>query len=535
MTATFRVVVADDSPDDRADVRRQLLRGSERRYAFVEAETADATVRAVLDDPRGPPACLVLDYHLPDADAPEVLAALARPEGGCACPVVVLTGGDGRLAGGAVLRAGAQDFLGKQDMTAESLTRAVENAVERHRMEQELREREAALAEADRRKDEFLATLAHELRNPLAPLRNGLAILRRGGATDDAAARAQAMMERQLSHLVRLVDDLLDVSRISRGMVKLEPQRVSLATILEHAVETTGPLVDAGGHMLTVRTPDAPVFVHGDLTRLAQVVSNLLNNAAKYTPRGGHIELWAGIERPEPGAPPWAVVRVTDDGTGISADMLPRVFDLFAQVDRTLDRAQGGLGIGLSLVRRLVEMHGGTIAARSEGLGRGSTFTVRLPLASAGEDGAAGEAVARPEGRAAARRVLVVDDNLDAAETLAMLLSLQGHEATTAHSGPEALEAARARRPEVVFLDIGMPGMDGYEVARRLRADPALAGTTLVALTGWGSEDDKRRSQDAGFDVHLTKPVEPTAVAEVLAGIGGRERVGSGEAATCGG
>jgi PAS domain S-box-containing protein len=375
-----------------------------------------------------------------------------------------------------------------------------------------------ALIDADRRKDEFLATLAHELRNPLAPIRNGLEILRRYGAENETVERVQDMMARQLSHLVRLVDDLLDVSRISRGMVELRPERVELRTILEHAVETSRPRIEAGRHVLAVQAPTAPVWVDGDLTRLAQVVSNLLHNAAKYTPSGGRIRLSAGLEDDQASSPavPMAFIRVTDDGIGIAPEMLPNVFGLFAQVDRTLHRTHGGLGIGLSLARNLVELHGGTITAESSGLGHGSTFTVRLPAA------VTSATLERHGSRRSAnddtiRRVLVVDDNTDGAQSLALLLELSGHEASTANSGPAALQAAKAWRPELVFLDIGMPGMDGYEVIRRLRADPATAELVVVALTGWGSAADKRKSKDAGFDMHLVKPVRPEDVADVLA------------------
>jgi len=386
---------------------------------------------------------------------------------------------------------------------------------------------QAVLEEADRRKDEFLATLAHELRNPLAPIRNGLELLRRGTADEATVATTRDMMARQLRHLVRLVDDLLDVSRISLGKLELARERIRIQSVFEHAVETSRPLVEANRHALTVRAPGEPVWLDGDLTRLAQVVGNLLNNAAKYTPPGGHIELSAAVEDGR------ALVRVVDDGTGIAPDMLPRVFDLFAQGRRPLDRAQGGLGIGLSLVRKLVEMHGGTVEAQSAGLGRGSTFTVCLPLAPALVETATARST-RAQASTPARRVLVVDDNTDGAETLAMLLELAGHAATTADGGPAALEAARTHRPEVVFLDIGLPGMDGYEVARRLRAEPATANAVLVALTGWGSEDDKRKSKDAGFDVHLTKPVDLAAVADVLARVASLGRRDARDAAKTG-
>jgi signal transduction histidine kinase len=371
------------------------------------------------------------------------------------------------------------------------------------------RRAEDALREADRRKDDFLATLAHELRNPLAPIRNGLEILRLTGAPDPRAAGAQAMMERQLAHLVRLVDDLLDVSRITRGKVELRRERVRVRDVVEHAVETSRPLVEAGRQLLAVSHAGEPLWVDGDLTRLAQVVSNLLNNAARFTPTGRRIDVLARREGDQ------AVIEVRDEGAGIPAETLPRVFELFAQGGHAADRAGGGLGIGLSLARALCELHGGTIDAASPGPGLGSTFTVRLPLAPAPvpADGAA-----TPAARGRARRVLVVDDNVDAADSLALLLRLGGHEVATAQDGPAAIEAARRQPPEVVFLDIGLPGMDGYEVARRLRADPATAGTRLVALTGWGADEDRRRSHDAGFDLHLTKPVEAEAIERVLAG-----------------
>lgn len=371
----------------------------------------------------------------------------------------------------------------------------------------------ASLREADHRKDEFLATLAHELRNPLAPIRNGLEILRRSGQLTGPAARARDMMERQLAHMVRLVDDLLDVSRISRGKIDLQRARITLQTVVDNALEGSRPAIESCHHRLVMQVPSEPVWIDGDLTRLAQVVSNILNNAAKYTPAGGRIELSVQVEGPR------AVIRVTDNGTGICADMLPRVFDLFAQVDRTLARAQGGLGIGLSLVKQLVELHGGDIHAESRGLGEGSCFTVRLPLAGVACDPIAGASgrITQPPVATAPRRVLVCDDNIDGAESMALMLGLQGHDVRTVHDGLEALAVAPIWCPEVVLLDIGLPGLSGYDVARRLRAEPALADTLLIAVTGWGSETDKRRSAEAGFDRHLTKPVEAAALDAVLA------------------
>jgi PAS domain S-box-containing protein len=383
---------------------------------------------------------------------------------------------------------------------------------------------EETLRDQARRKDEFLATLAHELRNPLAPIRNGLHILRLAPHDEDAP-EIREMMERQLAHMVRLIDDLLDVSRISRGKFELKRELVQVQDILDNAIETSQPLVETGRHELIVEPPAEPVWLDGDLTRLAQVVSNLLNNSAKYTPDGGRITLSAKVEGDN------AVIRVTDNGSGISAEMLPQVFDMFTQVDRTLDRAQGGLGIGLSLVRRLVEMHGGTIEADSPGVGLGSVFTVRLPVAAPpGTQSISGTSSRRFESSPSnsSFRVLIVDDSDDGATSLAMLLQVWGYTVRIAHDGPQAIEAAWEFRPELVFLDISLPGMDGYEVCRRLGAEPGLSGTIFVALTGWGDDEGKKRAQDAGFAFHLVKPVDPDQIEDVLKkAVEGRERMGS--------
>ena len=380
---------------------------------------------------------------------------------------------------------------------------------------------EETLRDQDRRKDEFLATLAHELRNPLAPIRNGLQILRLAPDGEDAL-EIREMMERQLAHMVRLIDDLLDVSRISRGKFELKRELVQVQDVLDHAIETSQPLIEAGRHELIIQPPNEPVWLDGDLTRLAQVVSNLLNNSAKYTPNGGRITLSAGFEGDN------AIIRVTDNGSGISAEMLTQVFEMFTQVDRTLDRAQGGLGIGLSLVRRLVEMHGGTIAADSPGLGLGSVFTVRLPVALPPMTRSiSATPPERPErsSTSSTLRVLMVDDSDDGATSLALLLQVWGHTTRIAHDGPQAIEAAREFRPDIVFLDIGLPVMDGYEVCRRLRDNPDLSRTIFVALTGWGGEEDKKRAQDAGFAFHLVKPVNPDQIEDVLKKtVEGRER-----------
>jgi PAS domain S-box-containing protein len=382
----------------------------------------------------------------------------------------------------------------------------------------DLKRVEEALKEADRHKDEFLAMLAHELRNPLAPVRNALHILKLPGADPAVAERARAMMERQVEHMVRLVDDLLDVSRIMRGKIELRREPVELTAVVARAVETAQPAVDAEGHELTVALPPEPLWLHGDLVRLAQVAGNLLHNAAKYTERGGKI-LIAGERGGDE-----AVLRVRDSGIGIAADVLPRIFDMFVQAERRTRDGRGGLGIGLTLVRRIVEMHGGSVVATSPGPGKGSEFVVRLPLAPLPGD----TGLPAPDGPsargAASRRVLVVDDNADAADTLALLLRLQGHDVRVAHDGPSALSQASAEPPDVALLDIGMPGMDGYELARRFRATAPLKGVLLVAVTGWGQEEDRRRTREAGFDYHLVKPVEARALEGVLAGRAGGGR-----------
>lgn len=369
------------------------------------------------------------------------------------------------------------------------------------------------LREQDQRKDEFLATLAHELRNPLAPVRNALQILRLAG--DHATTSdAKDLMERQVTHMVRLIDDLLDVSRITRGKVELKRERVDLRVVLDAALEVSQPLIQANRHSLVTNHGAEALLLVADPTRIAQIVSNLLNNAAKYTPEGGRIELSAERDGRE------AVIRVRDNGVGIPREMLPKVFELFTQVGRTIDRSQGGLGIGLALVHRLVGMHDGTVAAESDGLGHGSTFVVRLPLADGQTNNFAGALDGHVFRKSITpRRILVVDDNVDAAASLAMLLKLGGHTIRTAHSGPDALTAAEEYRPEVIFLDIGLPGMNGYEVAVRLRGNDNLKPLFLVAITGWGTEDDQRRARESGFDHHLTKPAELSAVEQLLAGL----------------
>jgi PAS domain S-box-containing protein len=374
---------------------------------------------------------------------------------------------------------------------------------------------EAELRNADRRKDEFLATLAHELRNPLAPIRNSLQILKMPRVDAATAQQTREMMERQVHHLVRLVDDLLDVSRVMRGKIELRKERVELATVVARAVEIAQPLIEVQGHQLDLSFPSDSLLLDADPVRLAQVVGNLLTNAAKYTEANGRIWLTADRENDR------AVLRIRDNGIGIAPDMLPHIFELFVQVDHVATRSQGGLGIGLTLVKNLVEKHGGTVEASSAGLGKGCEFIIRLPLISqkcGGPNERANE-LQHQEPLSSGKRLLVVDDNQDAALSLATLMRLQGHEVRVAHDGTSALEVATSYRPDMVLLDIGMPGMDGYEVARRMRQLPGLQKIVLAALTGWGQHKDRRRTAEAGFDYHLVKPVEPKCLESLLADV----------------
>lgn len=388
---------------------------------------------------------------------------------------------------------------------------------ERRRAEEELRRMAADLAEADRLKTEFLATLAHELRNPLAPIRSGLQYMRRAGPDPAAMARVQDIMDRQLDHLVHLVDDLLDVARITRGQVELKRGWIELADVLSSAVDTSMPLIEAARHRLDVRVPPEPLTLWADPIRLTQVVSNLLNNAAKYTPRGGAIVLAAERDGDE------VVIAVADNGIGIDSESLPHVFKMFTRVGTGMHGAHGGLGIGLSLVRSLVELHGGSVSAASAGANAGSVFTVRLPLTAPDSAPRPKDTPAIPGTSGAGQlRVLVVDDNRDAAETLAALLDVMGHAAPVANDGRQALRMIQSFRPHVVFLDIGMPGMSGYEVATEIRRNPDYAGVKLVALTGWGGEQDRARSASAGFDMHLTKPATIASIEQVLAQVQAR-------------
>jgi two-component system, sensor histidine kinase len=498
---------------DRARVRTVLCRNLDEVFAQLELGAGAVLLAEEAVSPAGSgPLRSWLGDQPPWSDLPVLV--LARP------------GADSHGV------AQAMDLLGnvtvlERPMRVAALVSAVRSALRARQRQYQIREhlaaRESITAELqanDRRKDEFLAMLAHELRNPLAPISNALHILRLSGEQDATTERLAAMIERQVNHMVRLVDDLLEVSRITRGRIELRKEPVDVAAVILSAVETSRPQIVAARHELSLSLPSDALILEADPVRLAQVFANLLNNAAKYTDPGGQI--WVTGRREGDSV----VVSVRDSGTGIAPDMLGRVFDLFAQVDRHAARAQGGLGIGLTLVRSLVEMHGGTVQAHSGGLGRGTEFIVRLPLSSTREYSDAPAAAARPHSVLGTRRVLVVDDNRDAAESLGRLLEILGTEVQIAHSGQGALDAIETYRPAVVVMDIGMPDMDGYEVSQRIREQPEFQHVTLIALTGWGQSEDRRRSQLAGFDYHLTKPVDINVLQSLLSSLESR---GAGE------
>ncbi|HVY05612.1 MAG TPA: ATP-binding protein [Burkholderiales bacterium] len=406
-------------------------------------------------------------------------------------------------------RYGVYDYIFAPVLGADG---EVESIVSTSRDVTERKQAEQALQEADRQKNAFIAQLAHELRNPLAPIRNANRVFRLGEHTNPEMLWAGEVIDRQIDHLTRLIDDLLDVSRISRNKVDLRRSRILLQDVVQGAVEISRPVIDQNGHELAIALSPEPVYLLADLARLIQVLMNLLINAAKYTPAGGRIELIAGREHGD------AVMRVRDNGMGILPSMLPRLFEMFFQADSSMERSQGGLGIGLSLVKSVVELHGGTVEARSAGLGQGAEFIVRIPATGATAGPAPGPTKSDIGLAASAkRRVLVVDDNRDSAESLAIYLQLGGHEVHTAYDGEEALEHADSFRPEVILLDIGMPKLNGYEVCRRLRKEEWGRSMLIVAQTGWGQEEDKRRTREAGFDEHLVKPVDPTYVARIVA------------------
>ena len=460
---------------------------AERMYGFTAAEAVGKSILIVI-----PP-----ERH---AEEDDILARLGRGER-IEHFDTVRRRKDGELIDVSITVSPIRDPGG----TVVGASKIARDISERKRAEQ-------ALEDANRYKDEFLAMLAHELRNPLAPISNALQLLRMVDPSSTQAAHSRAIMERQLAHLVRLVDDLMEVSRITRGKIELRRESVLLSSVMLSAVETARPALEAPRHNFRIDMPAEAIEVDGDFVRLAQVLSNLLGNAAKYTDEGGDISIEAERHGNQ------AVIRVRDSGIGIEPDMLPRIFDMFAQVPASQRRSQGGLGIGLALARALVELHGGRIQAESAGHGKGSTFTVHLPIARVDRNVAVSRGSSfGPRAAANRRRVLIVDDNVDAAETLQMVVTTLGHEAETVHDGRAALDAARTKRPDLVLLDISMPGMDGFSVAREMRRDSGLRDLRVVALTGFGQQDDRRRSREAGFDDHLVKPVSAEDLRRLLA------------------
>jgi signal transduction histidine kinase len=501
------VLLVEDEPAYARLIREALAEADGETYEVTWTMSLDAALGRLASGSLFDIA--LVDLGLPDADGTEALAMISARSP--ATPIVVLSAQHDLDVALESMRLGAQEYLVKGQAEDVLLPRAMRYALERKRLQDVVASARAEAEHANAVKDDFLAMLGHELRNPLAPIVTALALMRvRSGAA--SMARELTVVERQVQHLVRLVDDLLDVARIERGKLELSKGTIDLADVVDDGLESARPLI-AGRHRLEVDVLRACLFVDGDRARLAQVAANLLTNAAKYTPAGGRIRVSAGQENG------FAVLRVNDSGVGMTREFLERVFDRFEQGDRAIDRSVGGLGLGLAIVRSIVTMHGGTVGATSEGAGKGSEFMVRLPLAVAPANGT--QAIppgSGPVTTKAPRRVLVVDDNEDGAELLDLALRTMGHTTRTAHDGPTALVAAKEFEPDVALLDIGLPEMDGYEVARRLRAMYAGRPLLLVALTGYGQESDRARSRAAGFDLHLVKPVDLSVLEDVFSG-----------------
>lgn len=472
-------------------------------------------------------ACLMDDHVEASLDGLAVLHAMARHGG--RVPVMLLLDSADPAAAREAREAGAVDAVALEELTDNILERSVSlldrlvrHAMARRKADDALRASQERLIEAELRKDEMLAMLAHELRNPLAPIRYALQTLRLDARQGASPPRQWEMIDRQVRQMGHLLDDLLDVSRLTRGKINLQKSKVDLGEVVERAVDSLRPLVRDYGQELIYTRLEEPLWMQGDAVRLEQSIRNILHNAIKFTKHGGRI--WLGVER-ENGTLPMATVRVVDSGIGIEPELLPRIFDLFTQTGHSLNRAQGGLGVGLTMVKHMMRMHGGGVRAHSAGLGKGSEFVIQLPLLEPAE---LGEAALKPaahpgaeglEGATPAtrpRRVLVVEDNQDSANSLGELIELWGHETRVVNDGPAAIEAATAFHPEIVLLDIGLPGMNGYQVARIMRSRPALRGALLVALTGFGQEEDRACAEQAGFDRHFTKPVEIDALQTLL-------------------
>jgi signal transduction histidine kinase len=504
-----RVLVADDNADMR-DYLTHLLAPDYEVEAVADGRAALDRVQAAAPD-------LVLsDVMMPVLDGFALVEAIRRNPATRSVPIILLSARAGEGAQIEGLESRADQYLVKPFTAGELLARVasqLDMVRLRRDTEQALQESARQLRQADARKDEFLALLAHELRNPLAPIRTGLELIRLSGDAPETVRRVRTMIERQVTLMVRLIDDLLDVSRITSGKIVLQRRPSSLAELVQTAVEAQRAAIEAAQITLSVEAPAESWVVDVDPARLVQVVSNVLHNASKFTPPGGRITLTMALERGRRES--YAVIRVADTGIGIEPALLSRIFDLFTQGDASSEHAQGGLGIGLALARRLAEMHGGDIEARSDGPGGGSEFVIRFPLSTATPQFDVPAMVAAPRVRS---RALIIDDNRDAATTMSMFVEELGGSAMTAHDGATGLAAIESFRPDIVFMDIGMPGLDGYEVCRRIREMPTQRNVVLVAVTGWGQVQDKRRALDVGFDAHLTKPVDPDAVAQLLAG-----------------
>ena len=539
MTEQLNILMVDDQPAKLLTYESMLSGMGER---LIKAQTASEALAYLLKEDV---AVVLMDVNMPELDGFE-LAAMIRQHPRCRRTAILfvsavhLTDLDrvkGYAAGAVdyvsvpvvpeILRAKIGVFVDLYRKTSEleRLNHTLEERVLARTGELEatiaqLREREnrlrlsgEALAEADRRKTEFLAMLAHELRNPLQPIRSAVELLRKQAATPDQLAWSREVVDRQVNQLVRLVDDLLDASRISNGKLELRREPVDLVPVITGAIESSRSLADRRHQHIDAALPQRPVYVDGDAVRLTQVFLNLINNAVKYSPSGARISLALDEREGE------AVIRVRDEGMGIAAHDLPRVFEMFYQGGAKPDDAQGGLGLGLALVHQLVGLHAGTIEAHSEGPGKGSEFVVRLPTVAAKSESPAIIQDTAAEVRPSSRRILVVDDNRDAAETLAMMLRLEGNEVSTAFDGESAIAATAQFNPEIVLMDLGMPKVDGYEAARAIRKDRSAAEVVLIALTGWGGDVDRRMSEEAGFDRHLVKPVVPTELLELLSSL----------------
>ncbi len=538
MDAPINILIVDDEPKN-LTVLESIL--DVPGYRIIRAESADQALLALVVEEF---ALLVLDIHMPGMTGFELAKMIKDRKKTARVPIIFLTAyfnEDQHVIAG--YDTGAVDYLHKpvnpeilrskvavfaelhrKNQEVETVNRTLLSEVtERRRAEEQLRqlnetleqrvaERTEALRDADRRKDEFLATLAHELRNPLAPVRNAVQLFRMKNLPERELIWAMDVIDRQTQTMVRLIDELMDVSRINLGKIELQREPINLATAVHGAIEASRPMIQEMAHELVVSLPRDPITVSADMTRLSQVFSNLLNNAAKYTRRGGRIELRAEQQGSD------VLVAVKDTGIGIPTDKLSAIFDIFSQVEGALSRSQGGLGIGLSLVRRLVGMHGGSVEARSDGPGRGSEFIVRLPIVLDASNTRESDAD-KPLPPTSDLRILVVDDNKDSASTLLILLKMMGNHVRTAHDGEEAVRMAAEFRPHVILCDIGLPKLNGYQVCRQIRGESWGQNLILVAVTGWGQEDDKKKSEEAGFDRHMVKPVDPHALMDLLAGL----------------